>query len=107
MSTAISFSAPRMVPQITEPTASRPVAAATDSAPTVARSEPAPTPQLPSVREETERDPSGLTVFRTVELATGSLVAQFPTEAYLRLANAMKQVGRPAPNDASPAGKTV
>lgn len=96
-----------MVPQITEPTASRPVAAATESASIVARSEPAPAPQAPGVREETERDPSGLTVFRTVELATGSLVAQFPTEAYLRLANAMKQVGRPSSNDASPAGKTV
>ena len=105
MSTAISFSAQRMVPQITEPASSRPVA--TEAAPMTTRSEPAPVPQQPSVREETERDPSGLTVFRTVELATGSLVAQFPTEAYLRLANAMRQVGSTPVVAATPAEKTV
>lgn len=96
MSTAITFTTPRMVSLNTEPAPPRAVAASSEPAPKVAADRPAPAPvsALPSVREETERDPSGLTVFRTVDLDTGSLVTQFPTEAYLRLANAMKDVGR-------------
>lgn len=34
-------------------------------------------------------DDAGFTVVRTIDVATGDLVAQNPTEAYLRLAHAM------------------
>lgn len=110
MSTAITFTAPRIVPMNTEPTPSRPVAGSTDAATEVTPAKSAPSaalPSQPSVREETERDSSGLTVFRTVDLDTGSLVAQFPTEAYLRLANAMKDVGRADTGIETPSERTV
>lgn len=43
---------------------------------------------------EVERDPSGLVVVRTLDAATHQIVAQMPTEAYLRLAQAMTETVR-------------
>lgn len=98
MSTTVTFQAFRMMPPSSgvtpspsveatpEPTSAPVSSAVTQSAPTAIQAQP--------TREETEHDPSGLTVFRTVEAYTNTLVAQFPTEAYLRLANAMKESAR-------------
>lgn len=111
MSTAISFQAPWVAPPTPDTATSRSVAAA--ATPTAATSTstqsvaPQPVVPTPVLREETARDPSGLTVFRTVEIATGSLIAQFPTEAYLRLANAMRQATQPTATPGGPSDRTA
>ena len=108
MSNAISFSAPRMAPLSQDAIPSRSIANASDVAP-VSATEAAPvaTAAQPPLREETTHDPSGLTVFRTVDAMTGDLVAQFPTEAYLRLANAMKDAARSAVDPSTGAERTA
>lgn len=115
MSTAISFQASWVAPPTPDTATPRSVAAAltqttataAPSAPSTQSAEPQPAVPTPVVREETARDPSGLTVFRTVEIATGSLVAQFPTEAYLRLANAMREASQPLVLPGGPADRTA
>jgi len=101
MSTTVTFQAFRMMPPSSGVSPSPSVEAAPEptsasvSSVSSALTQSAATPtQAQPTREETERDPSGLTVFRTVEAYTNTLVAQFPTEAYLRLANAMKDSSR-------------
>jgi hypothetical protein len=50
------------------------------------------TDSLPQRHQEVEIDKSGLTVVMTYDSPGGGLVDQYPTEAYLRLANAMQNV---------------
>ncbi|TBW33503.1 hypothetical protein EYW49_20215 [Siculibacillus lacustris] len=63
--------------------------------------DPAPTAQparvdspqpVPQRHQEFEVDKSGLTVVMTFDESNGALVSQYPTEAYLRLANAMQNL---------------
>jgi hypothetical protein len=105
MSTSISFTAAFSSPLSMNVTPSRSVAQpATASSPATEQRAAA---VEPTTHEDVQRDSSGLTVFRTIDLSTGALVAQFPTEAYLRLANAMKDVARgPAATD-TPSARTV
>ena len=68
MSNAISFSAPRMAPLSQDAIPSRSIANASEPAPAAAtESPPVATAAQPALREETSHDPSGLTVFRTVD----------------------------------------
>lgn len=50
--------------------------------------------QTPQTHQEVQFDKSGLTVVMTYDVTNGGLVSQYPTEAYLRLANAMQNVIR-------------
>lgn len=57
-----------------------------DAAPAAAAPTPAPTDRPKEVLFDVK---SGLTVVRTFDVDTGQVVAQLPTEAYLRLAQVM------------------
>lgn len=68
-----------------------PVSAAAGAPTEHTRSEVTATPQT---HQEVQFDKSGLTVVMTYDVANGGLVAQYPAEAYLRLANAMQNLVR-------------
>jgi hypothetical protein len=112
MSTTVTFQAFRMTPPSSGATSAPSVETTQEPASALASSPVthgfSASPQAQPTREETERDPSsGLTVFRTVEAYTNTLVAQFPTEAYLRLANAMKDSSRDADGVGKQSHRTV
>ncbi len=116
MSNTISYSASFTAPSSPDPTLARPnvgtsaaanAVRALDATSTEAQPQPTTPVEQPAVRRDVERDTSGLTVFRTIDMTNGNLVAQFPTEAYLRLANAMKDAVREPVASQTPSARTV